>query len=280
MSKPIIKSKKILFDGNGAPRLVRMGVYVPRVAQKAQPGQFVIVMVSDVGERVPLTVVDTDADQGTVDIIFQEAGMSTKLLGKKEVGDSIEAFLGPLGHPTDVKKYGTVCLVAGGVGIAEMYPVAKALKEAGNDVSMIIGSRTKDLLFLESELKAVVDRLLVATDDGSKGTHGFVTDVLTERLKEAQFDKVFTVGPVPMMQAVAAVTKPHKIPTMASLNTLMVDGTGMCGSCRVTVGGEVKFACVDGPEFDAQLVDWDEIKNRNAAYGEQEGHVCRLEGVS
>jgi NAD(P)H-flavin reductase len=208
-------------------------------------------------------------------------GYSTLLLGALEKGASLYALVGPLGHTTEIKDYGTVILVGGGVGIAEIYPVAKALRAAGNKIITILGSRTKDLLILEDELKKTSDELHICTDDGSYGRKGFTTDVLKDILtrdegRRTRDDLVYTVGPIPMMKKVAEVTKAKGIKTMASLNALMVDGTGMCGCCRVTIGGEVKFTCIDGPEFDAHLVDWDGLAKRNCVYEDKEKHICRL----
>jgi ferredoxin--NADP+ reductase len=255
---------------------VRISVLSPDIAAKARPGQFIVLMVSENGERVPLTVVQTDPAKGSVTLIFQEAGLTTKLLGKLSEGDSLYAIVGPLGHPTEIKNYGKVILVGGGVGIAEIYPVAKALKNAGNHVTTILGARTKDLLILEDELKKVSDEFHVATDDGSYGRKGFTTDILDELLGKGKYDLVYSVGPIPMMKRTAAVTKKFNVKTVVSLNAIMVDGTGMCGCCRVTVGGKTYFSCVDGPEFDASLVDWDELMKRNRIYDNKEKHICNL----
>lgn len=255
-------------------RIIKIKVQAPRVARKAQAGQFVVVMAHEEGERIPLTVVGTEQD--AVTLIFQEAGLSTRLLGKLNEGDSLYAILGPLGHATEIKNYGRVILVAGGVGIAEIYPVARRLKEQGNHVTTIIGARTKDILFLEEELKKVSDELYVNTDDGSYGRKGFTTDSLKDLLQKGTYDFVYAVGPLPMMQRVSLVTKPFGVKTCVSLNTIMLDGTGMCGGCRVTVGGQPKFACVDGPEFNGHLVDWDEMAKRNRIYTDKEKHICEL----
>lgn len=274
-----IVAKKILSRSPGA-RIVALGVAAADICREAKAGQFVMLMVSEKGERVPLTVVDRNVARGTIKLIFQEAGLTTKLLGKLAVGDSLYALAGPLGHPTEVKKYGSVILIGGGVGIAEIFPVAKAMKEAGNHVSVIIGSRTRALLILEKELKSVSDELYVATDDGSYGRQGFVTDVLQELLASCRqghcFQLVYAVGPIPMMRAVAQATQENKIRTIVSLNALMVDATGMCGCCRVTVAGKTKFSCVDGPEFEAHAIDWDELAKRNRIYECKEKHICRL----
>ena len=268
-----ILQKQILSDDRGT-RVIRMQVFSRDIPLKARAGQFIVLMVCEDGERIPLTIVDKGKEDIT--IIFQEAGLTTKLLGKLNVGDSLYALVGPLGHPTEIKKYGKVILVAGGVGIAEIYPVAKAMREAGNHVSTVLGSRTKDLLILENELKSVSDELYVTTDDGSYARKGFTTDVLNELLKKDKYDLVYAVGPIPMMQRVAQVALGFKVKTVVSLNALMVDGTGMCGCCRVSVGGETKFSCVDGPEFDAAQVNWEELVKRNKIYSEQEKHICKL----
>ncbi len=268
-----ITKKETLSDVQGI-RTTRFHIHAPHIARKAQPGQFVVVMVKEEGERVPLTVVDTPGDD--VVLIFQEVGLSTKLLGQFSEGDALYALLGPLGHATPIENYGRTILVAGGVGIAEIYPVARELKAKGNHVTIIIGARTSDILFLQEELKQASDEFHVTTDDGSRGRKGFTTDVLGELLQGGSYDFIYAVGPIPMMKKVCAVTKPSGVRTMVSLNALMMDGTGMCGGCRVTVDGKVKFACVDGPEFDGQLVDWDELQNRTKMYVEKEQHICRL----
>jgi len=273
-----IVSKDIL-NQYGGVRIVRISVEAVGIARKAKAGQFVVLMTSEKGERVPLTIVGVDNKKGTIVLIFQEAGLTTKLLGQLNVGDSLYSLVGPLGHATEIKKYGKVIIVGGGVGIAEIYPVAQAFKQAGNKVTMILGARTKDILILEKELKEASDSLLIATDDGSYGKKGFTTDVLRELLAQDTYDLVYAVGPIPMMRNVAKTTRASGVKTMVSLNALMVDGTGMCGCCRVTVGGKTKFSCVDGPEFDAQLVDWDELLKRNAIYQENEKHICRLNNL-
>jgi len=274
-----IIGKEIIAESAGV-RIVRFEIEAPLIAKKAKPGQFVVLMVQEAGERFPLTIVDADSKRGLITLIVQEAGLSTRLLGSLSQGDSIYALVGPLGHATAIADYGKVIIVGGGVGIAEIYSVAKAFKGAGNHITTIIGSRTKDLLILERELKVVSDELHAATDDGTYGIQGFVTDILKKILSDsrppASGTLVYTVGPIPMMRAVAAVTRPYKLKTVASLNALMVDGTGMCGSCRVSVNGELRFACVDGPEFDAQAVDWDEFSKRSRIYENKEKHICKL----
>ncbi len=268
-----ILEKEILSDYQGV-RVVKLKVHAPHVALKAKPGQFVSLMVVKEGERIPLTVVETQGE--AVTLIFQEAGFTTKLLGRMNVGDSLYALVGPLGHATDIRLYGKVILVGGGVGIAEIYPVALALKKSGNFVVTVLGARTKSLLILEDELKNTSDELYIATDDGSYQRKGFTTDILKELLAGNKFDLVYSVGPIPMMQRVSAVTKDFKVETIVSLNALMVDATGMCGCCRVTVAGKTKFSCIDGPEFNALDVDWDELTKRNRVYSDKEKHICSL----
>ena len=274
-----IVEEKILVDASGA-KITWLKVTAPLIAERAKPGQFVVVMVIEEGERVPLTVVEKDVKAGTITLIVQEVGLTTKLLGKLDKGKSIYAIVGPLGHHTEIKKYGKVILVGGGVGIAEIYPIAGALKQAGNHITTILGVRTKDLLILEEELKAVSDELFITTDDGSYGRKGFVTDILKELItgggKPRPYGLIYAVGPIPMMKNVSLVTKNSGIKTLVSLNSLMIDATGMCGGCRVTVDGKTKFTCVDGPEFDASLIDWDELAQRNKIYEDKEKHICNL----
>jgi ferredoxin--NADP+ reductase len=272
-----ILQKQVLSDFQGV-RILSLKVYAPNIALKAKPGQFIVLMVSKEGERIPLTIVEKDKD--SITLIFQEAGLTTKLLGRLEVGDSLYALVGPLGHASEIKLYGRVILVGGGVGIAEIYPVARALKEAGNCLVTILGSRTKDLLILENELKSVSNELYIATDDGSYQRKGFTTDILKDLLGKNKYDLVYSVGPIPMMKRVAEVTKDFSLKAIVSLNALMVDATGMCGCCRVTVGGKTKFSCIDGPEFPAQAVDWDELAKRNGVYQDKEKHICNLYKVS
>jgi ferredoxin--NADP+ reductase len=273
-----ILRKEVLTDIAGT-RVTKLQILSPEIAKKAQPGQFVAFMVNEKAERVPLTIVDTDKNAGSITLIAQETGLSTKLLGMMKPGDSLYAIVGPLGHATEIKNYGKVILVGGGVGIAEIYPVAKALKAAGNNITTVLGARTKDLLILEKDLKAVSDGLFVATDDGSYGTKGFTTDILDETLRKQKYDLVYSVGPLPMMKRTSAVTVKYGVKTIVSLNAIMVDATGMCGCCRVTVGGKTLFSCVDGPEFDANQVDWDELTKRNRIYEDKEKHICSLNKV-
>ena len=263
--------------------VVLMSVEAPLIARKAQAGQFIIFRVDEQGERVPLTIADFDREKGTVTIIFQTVGRSTQLLAQKEVGDSIADFVGPLGNPThfgDVKK---VAVVGGGVGCAIAYPQAKALHNMGVAVDLIAGFRSKEIVILEEEMAAASQHLYLTTDDGSYGEKGFVTDKLRSLIQGgSHYDLVIAIGPVPMMKFVSALTKEFAIPTLVSLNPIMIDGTGMCGGCRVTVGGQTKFACVDGPDFDGHQVDFDELMKRNATYRKKEQqdreHPCRLTG--
>jgi ferredoxin--NADP+ reductase len=257
-----------------------MKIKAPLVAKKAKAGQFIILRIDENGERIPLTIADFDRKKGTITIIFMEVGKTTKKLGTLNVGDSIINFAGPLGVQSEVKKYGTVVMIGGGVGIAPLYPVVKALKEEGNHVISILGARNKSLLMLEKEIDAVSDELFIATDDGSKGHKGFVSDVLQKLIDEKpKIDMVMAIGPVIMMKVVADLTKKYDIKTLVSLNPIMVDGTGMCGGCRVSVGGETKFACVDGPEFDGHLVDFKNLMLRNRRFIHEEEEACKLAGV-
>lgn len=270
-----ILNKKVLINSQGTC-IVEITLQSPEIAAKAKAGQFVVLMVQEKGERIPLTIVNADKNAGTIVLIAQAAGFTTKQLANVNKGESLYSLVGPLGHATEIKKYGKVVLVGGGVGIAEIYPVSKAMKAAGNYVTAIIGSRTKELLILERELKEVSHDLIIMTDDGSYGKKGFVTEALKILLEKTHYDLVYAVGPIPMMRAVSMVTKDFAIHTLVSLNALMVDGTGMCGCCRVTVGGKVKFSCVDGPEFSAGEIDWQELQKRNSVYDEKEKHICRL----
>ncbi|MCD6464982.1 sulfide/dihydroorotate dehydrogenase-like FAD/NAD-binding protein [Candidatus Bathyarchaeota archaeon] len=254
-----------------APQIKRIVVSAPLIAKKAKAGQFVILRVDERGERFPLTLVDWNPDKGTITLIFQEVGVSTRKLGKLNSGDYIEDIVGPLGNPTEIDKYGHVAVVGGGVGTALIYPWVRSLKKAGNHITTIIGARSANLLLLEKELSELSDEIYVSTDDGTKGVKGFTSDVLKSLLEKGKkFNLVMAAGPVPMMRAIAEVTRPYGIKTIVSLNPIMVDGTGMCGGCRVTVGGETKFACVDGPEFDAHKVDFRELMNRLRTYQEEE----------
>ncbi|MBN1349123.1 sulfide/dihydroorotate dehydrogenase-like FAD/NAD-binding protein [candidate division KSB1 bacterium] len=250
-----------------APDIKLFKIMAPQIAAKRKAGQFVILRLYTEGERFPLTIADADPARGTITLIAQEIGRSTKELGKKKVGDIIPDIVGPLGMPTPIKKYGRVICVAGGVGVAEIYPVADALKQAGNEVISIIGARNKQLLILEKEMQAVSHRLIITTDDGSYGIHGFVVKPLQQLLDDGlKVEHIFCIGPTLMMRAVAELTRTYSIKTSASLNSIMVDGTGMCGACRVTIGGKVKFVCVHGPDFDAHQVDFDELLQRQKIY--------------
>ena len=270
----IVKKRQLNQD------VVLMEVKAPYVAAKAQAGQFIIFRVDEQGERVPLTVADYDREAGTVTIIFQTVGNSTKELAELGEGDYIQDFVGPLGIASHFEGVKKACVIGGGVGCAIAYPQAKALFNMGVDVDLIAGFRNKDIVILEDEMKAVCNRFVLCTDDGSYGTKGFVTQALQELLDEGnRYDVVVAIGPIPMMKFVCEVTKPYNIKTMVSLNPIMIDGTGMCGGCRVTVGGEIKFACVDGPDFDGHQVDFDELMRRNSFYREQErSKECRLIG--
>ena len=257
-------------------------ISAPLIARKAKPGQFVILKANETGERIPLTMADTDVKKGTITIIYQVVGKSTELFKSLHVGAGFQDVIGPLGTPTHLEKLGTVVCVGGGTGVAVMHPITRGLKEAGNNVKAIIGARTKDLLILEDKMKAASHELFVCTDDGSYGHHGFVTDVLKDVLEKEDVKLVVGIGPVPMMKFVCKVTAEYKVKTLVSLNAIMVDGTGMCGCCRVSVGGKTKFACVDGPEFDGHEVNFDELMQRLQAYKEEEAvaydrfkHECK-----
>jgi ferredoxin--NADP+ reductase len=271
---PIVE-KKVLSE---TVKLLK--IKAPLVAKKAQPGQFIILRIDEKGERIPLTIADSDAKQGTITIIFLEVGKTTKQLGTLKVGDSLENFAGPLGMPSEVKKYGTVVCVGGGVGIAPLYPIVKALKEAGNRVISILGAKSANLLLLEKEIHAFSDEFYIATDDGSKGHKGFVSDVLQQIIDKHTVDMVMAIGPIIMMKVVSNLTKKYNIKTLVSLNPIMVDGTGMCGGCRVSVDGKTKFACVDGPEFDGHKVDYDNLMLRNRRFVHSEEEACKLAGAA
>ena len=275
-----MKMAKILAKRALNEAVTQITVSAPRVAKKALPGQFIILRVDEQGERIPLTIADYDREAGTVSVIFQKVGFTTRLLDQLAEGDNILDFIGPLGRPTEIPE-GTkrVCVVGGGVGCAIAYPQAKGLHDAGVPVDVIVGFRNKDIVILEEEFRAACDNLYITTDDGSYGEKGFVTNKLQSLIEGgAGYDLVIAIGPVPMMKFVSKTTEPFGIKTLVSLNPIMVDGTGMCGGCRVTVGGETKFACVDGPDFDGHQVDYDELMNRNSIYKEHEQHYCRLTG--
>ncbi len=251
--------------------IVRMVIEAPEIARKRKAGQFIVLMIDEKGERVPLTIVDSDSEKGTLTIIFQIVGKTTAQLAQVGKGDCILNVLGPLGHPTEIKNFGTAVCVGGGVGIGVAYPIAAALKKAGNKVISIIGARTKEILILEEEMKKVSNLLLPATDDGSYGFHGFVSSVLQNLIDSGEkIDIIYAIGPVPMMKALAGMTKPYGIKTIVSLNPIMVDATGMCGACRVSVGGKTRLGCVDGPEFDGHEVDFNLLMSRLKMYSCQE----------
>ena len=275
----IVRKKEL----NSAVTLLE--IEAPFIAKKAHAGQFIIFRIDDQGERVPLTIAGYDREKGTVTIIFQKVGFSTIALGALNEGDYIKDFVGPLGKPTHTEGVKRVCVVGGGVGCAIALPSAAAFKEAGAEVDVIVGFRSKDIVILEEEFKAVSDNMYLMTDDGSYGEHGFVTVKLQELLEKGnKYDAVLAIGPIPMMKFVCKTTEPFGVKTMVSLNPIMIDGTGMCGGCRVTVGGEVKFACVDGPEFDGHQVDFAELMSRNGTYTCREKevtetHACRMEAM-
>ncbi len=263
------------------PTVSLMEIDAPFIAKKAEPGQFIILRVDEEGERIPLTIADFDRDKGTVTIIYQIVGATTKRLDSLNEGDSLEDFVGPLGVPSHTDGLKKVAVIGGGVGCAIAYPIAKKLHQNGAVVHSVVGFRTKDLVILEDEFSAVSDELLIKTDDGSYGTKGLVTDALRQLIENGeQYDEVIAIGPLVMMKFVAKLTKEFGIKTMVSMNPIMIDGTGMCGGCRLTVGGETKFACVDGPDFDGHLVDFDEAMERSSMYRDIEKHhyeeTCRL----
>lgn len=256
-------------------------IEAPLIARKAKPGQFVILKANETGERIPLTMAETDTEKGTITIIYMIVGTTTALFKDLRVGEGFQDVIGPLGKPTHLEKLGKVVCVGGGTGVAVLHPITKGLKDVGNDVTCIIGARNKELLILEEQMKKASHDLRVCTDDGSYGHHGFVTEALKELLeKEKEIKLCVAIGPVPMMKFVSKLTREYNVPTMVSLNPIMVDGTGMCGGCRVSVGGKTKFACVDGPEFDGHQVDYDELMLRLQAYTEDEkishDKYCRL----
>jgi ferredoxin/flavodoxin---NADP+ reductase len=261
---------KILDRQDLAPIVHLFKIGAPEVAKKAQPGQFVIVRIDEKGERIPLTFADWDKKAGTVTIVFQEAGATTCRLARLNAGESIENFVGPLGIPTHIEKYGTVVCVGGGIGVAPITPIARGLKQAGNKVISIMGARNKGLLFWEDKLRQASSELIVTTDDGTYGRKALVTEPLKEILASQKVDRVIAIGPIPMMKFCSLTTLPFGVKTLVSLNPLMVDGTGMCGCCRVSVDGATKFACVDGPDFDGHQVDWDLMTVRSRAYAPEE----------
>ena len=265
----------------------RMRVKAPLIAEERRPGQFIILQLdTEYGERIPLTIADADVAEGSITLIFQAVGRSTKLLAQMKEGDAIANLVGPLGKPTHIEKFGTVVCVGGGIGTAPLHPIAQGMKAAGNRLIVIIGARTKELVILEEEMRAIADEVIVCTDDGSYGRKGLVTEPLKELCgREPKPDLAVAIGPPVMMKFCAAATKPFAVPTVVSLNTIMIDGTGMCGGCRVTVGGKTKFVCVDGPEFDGHQVEFDQMIQRLGSYREQEkiaaaGCNLRAEAVS
>ena len=271
-----ILDKQILSD-----TVKLMKIKAPLVAKHAKAGQFIILRIDEEGERIPLTIADYDRKKGTITIIFMEVGKTTNQLGKMNVGDELLNFAGPLGTASEIEQYGTVVCIGGGVGIAPLYPIVRALKGAGNTVISILGARSENLLMLEKEMDEHSDELYIATDDGSKGTKGFVTTVLQKLIDDGKhIDIVWAIGPVIMMKVVTALTWKYNLKTIVSLNPIMVDGTGMCGGCRVTVDGKIKFACVDGPEFDGHKVDFDNLMLRNKRFLREEAESCKmLEGA-
>ena len=275
--KAKVLRKELLSEG-----VYRFDVDAPRLAKKTQPGQFIILRVNEEGERIPLTVADFDREKGVITIIFQVVGASTELLASLEEGDEILDFVGPLGKKSEIEPgLGTVVCIGGGIGVAPIHPIARGLHEAGNKVISILGARSKDLIIMEKEMREASDEVIVTTDDGSYGIEGFVTAALEQLVDYGEkIDLVYAIGPVVMMKSVADATRPMGIKTIVSLNPIMVDGTGMCGGCRVQVGNETKFACVDGPEFDAHLVDFIGLRERQDMYRDQEAegkdHICRI----
>jgi len=265
------KTHTIITKKELAPKIKLLEIVAPEIAAKAQTGQFVILRLDEAGERFPLTLVDWNKSKGTITLIFLEVGVSTERLGLLQEQDTIMDIIGPLGKPSEIKKYDLVCVIGGGVGTASAYPIARAFKEAGSRVIAINGAKTANLLILEDELAKVSDELYISTDDGTKGQKGFVSDVLKKLIEKGyKFNVVYAIGPTVMMRAVAEATRPYNIKTIVSLNPIMVDGMGMCGACRVTIGGATRFACVDGPEFDAHQVDFGELLKRQMAYLSEE----------
>jgi len=273
---------EILVKGDLTPVTKLFEIQAPAVARKAQAGQFVVVRIHEKGERIPLTIADFDRDRGTLTLVVQEVGKTTMEMGTMQVGDHLASVTGPLGNPSEIKNYGAVLCVGGGFAIAPVYPIARALREAGNTVLSIVGVRSKDLLFWEDKMRTVSDELIVCTDDGSYGREGVVTLPMQEMLEAGRrIDHVWAIGPAIMMKFCCFTTQPFGVPTTVNLNSIMVDGTGMCGACRVEVGGRTRFACVDGPEFDGHQVDWDLLMARQRIYLEQEKQaVERWEGES
>ena len=263
----IVTKKKMAHDS-----IILNEIEAPQIAKKAKPGQFVMLIINEEGERVPLTMANVDKEKGTITIIYMIVGKSTKLFSQLEVGDGYKDIVGPLGQPTHIEKKGTVICVGGGTGTAVLHPITRGMYEAGNNVISIIGARNEDYLIMEEEMGKVSHDLRICTDDGSKGRHGFVTEELRDILESQDVAEVIAIGPVPMMKFVSLLTKEFDVPTQVSLNPIMIDGTGMCGGCRVTIDGKTQFACVDGPEFDGHQVDFDGLMRRLAAYKVEEEH--------
>ncbi|MFH1479595.1 MAG: sulfide/dihydroorotate dehydrogenase-like FAD/NAD-binding protein [Candidatus Omnitrophota bacterium] len=269
---------KIISNENIGPSIFKMEFIAPFIAKKAAAGQFIMVRIDESGERIPLTIADNT--ETTITIIYQAVGVTTYKLTQLKKGGSLLDAVGPLGHKTELVNIGTVCCVGGGVGIGELYPVAKAYKSCGNKVIIIIGARSENLIIYKEELKKVSDQLYITTDDGTSGEKGFVSGVLKRLIDSGEkINLVYAVGPAIMMKVTADLTRPYKIKTLVSLNTVLVDGTGMCGSCRIEVGNETKFACVDGPEFDGHLVNFKEMMSRQSLFKEEERHACKIRGI-
>ncbi|MBI4653647.1 MAG: sulfide/dihydroorotate dehydrogenase-like FAD/NAD-binding protein [Nitrospirae bacterium] len=267
---------KILYKQTLAPKIDMMVISAPYIARHAKAGNFVVIRLNKKGERIPLTIADADVGNGTITLLFQKVGKTTEALGMLKRGGFIRDIAGPLGHPTPITKYGDCVLVAGGVGGATLYPIIKALKETGNNITFIMGARSKEYLIWEEKFKKIADECIVTTDDGSYGRKGLVTDVLKEVIQNKPIAIVVAVGPVRMMKAVSELTKPYGIKTIVSLNPLMVEGTGMCGACRVNIAGKTMFACIDGPEFDGHEVDFQVLENRLGFYKEEEEKAYKL----
>jgi NAD(P)H-flavin reductase len=275
----LLEMFEILFKETLAPQVKLLKIKAMEISKKAKPGQFVIIRVSERCERIPLTINDFDPNNGTITIVVQEVGLSTKLLGQMNAGEKLRDVAGPLGKPSEIDKFGNVVCVAGGLGTAVIYPIARSLYNVGNCVITIIGAKSKDYLILEKEMRKFSHNLYITTDDGSKGLHGFVTDALKEVLHDIKVDRVIAIGPAIMMKNVTGLTKTYKIDTIVSLNPVMIDGTGMCGGCRVNVDGKTKFTCVDGPEFNGHKVDFDLLISRLSQYRDEEKtalYECKL----